>query len=106
MLIVKKILGNIYSDISLSKKIEDSKTNGKSQKLFLTRAEMEKIHLRKETDCGLEIGLTFETGTKLHHGDVLNDETSLIVRCSPIGKLSNSLSLTHANALSSACPRY
>ena len=40
---------------------------------------MEKIHLRKETDSGLEIGLTFETGTKLHHGDVLNGETSLIV---------------------------
>ena len=79
MLIVKKILGNIYSDISLSKKIEDTKTNGKFQKLFLTRAEMEKIHLRKETDSGLEIGLTFETGTKLHHGDVLNGETSLIV---------------------------
>ena len=79
MLIVKKILGNIYSDISLSKKIEDSKTNGKFQKLFLVRAEMEKIHLRKETDSGLEIGLTFETGTKLHHGDVLNGETSLIV---------------------------
>ena len=79
MLIVKKILGNIYSDISLSKKIEDSKTNGKSQKLFLTRAEMEKIHLRKETDCGLEIGLTFETGTKLHHGDVLSDDSLLIL---------------------------
>ena len=79
MLIVKKILGNIYSDISLSNKIEDSKTNGKFQKLFLTRAEMKKIHLRKETDSGLEIGLTFETGTKLHHGDVLNGETSLIV---------------------------
>ena len=46
MLIVKKILGNIYSDVSLGKKIEDYKTNGKSQKLFLTRAEMEKIHLR------------------------------------------------------------
>ena len=79
MLIVKKILGNIYSDISLNKKIEESKINGDLQKLFLSRSEMEKIHLRKETDGGLEIGLTFETGTKLHHGDVLNDETSLIV---------------------------
>ena len=79
MLIIKKILGNIYSDISLNKKFEESKINGNLQKLFLSRSEMEKIHLRKETDGGLEIGLTFETGTKLHHGDVLNDETSLIV---------------------------
>ena len=76
MLIVKKILGNIYSDISLNKKIEESKISGDLQKLFLSRSEMEKIHLRKETDGGLEIGLTFETGTKLHHGDVLNVETS------------------------------
>ena len=79
MLIIKKILGNIYSDISLNKKFEESKITGNLQKLFLSRSEMEKIHLRKETDGGLEIGLTFETGTKLHHGDVLNDETSLIV---------------------------
>ena len=79
MLIVKKILGNIYSDISLNKKIEESKISGDLQKLFLSRSEMEKIHLRKETDGGLEIGLTFETGTKLHHGDVLNGETSLII---------------------------
>jgi urease accessory protein len=79
MLIIKKILGNIYSDISLNKKFEESKITGNLQKLFLSRSEMEKIHLRKETDGGLEIGLTFETGTKLHHGDVLNGETSLIV---------------------------
>ena len=79
MLIIKKILGNIYSDISLNKKFEESKISGDLQKLFLSRSEMEKIHLRKETDGGLEIGLTFETGTKLHHGDVLNGETSLII---------------------------
>jgi len=79
MLIIKKILGNIYNDILLKKKIEESKVNGNLQKLFLSRSEMEKIHLRKETDGGIEIGLTFEAGTKFHHGDVLDGDKSLIL---------------------------
>ena len=79
MLIIKKILGNIYNDTLLNKKIEESKVNGNLQKLFLSRSEMEKIHLRKETDGGIEIGMTFETGTKFHHGDVLNGDKSLIL---------------------------
>ena len=79
MLIIKKILGNIYNDTLLNKKIEDSKLKGNLQKLFLSRSEMEKIHLRKETDGGIEIGMTFETGTKFHHGDVLNGDKSLIL---------------------------
>ena len=79
MLIIKKILGNIYNDTLLNKKIEESKVNGNLQKLFLSRSEMEKIHLRKETDGGIEIGLTFEAGTKFHHGDVLDGDKSLIL---------------------------
>ena len=79
MLIIKKILGNIYNDTLLNKKIEESKVNGNLQKLFLSRSEMEKIHLRKETDDGIEIGLTFEAGTKFHHGDVLDGDKSLIL---------------------------
>ena len=79
MLIIKKILGNIYNDTLLNKKIEESKVSGNLQKLFLSRSEMEKIHLRKETDDGIEIGLTFEAGTKFHHGDVLDGDKSLIL---------------------------
>jgi|TARA_B100000029_G_scaffold102958_1_gene93465 urease accessory protein len=79
MLIIKKKLGNIYNDTVLNKKIQDSEVNVSLQKLFLTRSEMEKIHLRKETDGGIEVGLTFEPGTKFHHGDVLSDDSLLIL---------------------------
>tara|TARA_B100000029_G_C17208214_1_gene827018 strand:+ start:67 stop:570 length:504 start_codon:yes stop_codon:yes gene_type:complete len=79
MLIIKKILGNIYNDTVLNKKIEDLQVNASLQKLFLTRSEMEKIHLRKETNGGIEVGLTFEAGTKFHHGDVLNDDSLWIL---------------------------
>ena len=80
MLIVNTILGNIYKDDQLAKKIEDSKVQGKFRRLLLSRIEMEKTRLRKKTDDGFDIGFVLEPGTKLQHGDVISesDETILI----------------------------
>ena len=80
MLIVNTILGNIYKDDQLAKKIEDSKKQGKFRRLLLSRIEMEKTRLRKKTDDGFDIGFILEPGTKLQHGDVISesDETILI----------------------------
>ena len=80
MLIVNTILGNIYKDDQLAKKIEDSKERGKFRRLLLSRIEMEKTRLRKKTDDGFDIGFVLEPGTKLQHGDVISesDETILI----------------------------
>ena len=80
MLIVNTVLGNIYKDDQLAKKIEDSKGRGKFRRLLLSRIEMEKTRLRKKTDDGFDIGFVLEPGTKLQHGDVISesDETILI----------------------------
>ena len=80
MLIVNTILGNIYKDDQLAKKIEDSKVQGKFRRLLLSRIEMEKTRLRKKTDDGFDIGFVLEPGTKLQHGDIISesDETILI----------------------------
>ena len=80
MLIVNTILGNIYKDDRLAKKIEDSKVQGKFRRLLLSRIEMEKTRLRKKTDDGFDIGFVLEPGTKLQHGDIISesDETILI----------------------------
>ncbi|HIO85081.1 MAG TPA: Urease accessory protein [Candidatus Nitrosopelagicus sp.] len=80
MLIVNIVLGNIYKDDQLAKKIEDSKEQGKFRRLLLSRIEMEKSRLRKKTDDGFDIGFILEPGTKLQHGDVISesDETILI----------------------------
>ena len=80
MLIVNTVLGNIYKDDQLAKKIEDSKELGKFKRLLLSRIEMEKSRLRKKTDDGFDIGFVLEPGTKLQHGDVISesDETILI----------------------------
>jgi len=80
MLIVNTILGNMYKDDQLAKKIEDSKVQGKFRRLLLSRIEMEKTRLRKKTDDGFDIGFVLEPGTKLQHGDIISesDETILI----------------------------
>ena len=80
MLIVNTILGNIYKDDQLAKKIEGSKKQGKFRRLLLSRIEMEKTRLRKKTDDGFDIGFVLEPGTKLQHGDIISesDETILI----------------------------
>ena len=80
MLIVNTILGNIYKDDQLAKKIEESKEQGKFRRLLLSRIEMEKTRLRKKTDDGFDIGFVLEPGTKLQHGDIISesDETILI----------------------------
>ncbi len=80
MLIVNTVLGNIYKDDQLAKKIEDSKEQGKFRRLLLSRIEMEKSRLRKKTDDGFDIGFVLEPGTKLQHGDVISesDESILI----------------------------
>ena len=80
MLTVNTILGNIYKDDQLAKKIEGSKERGKFRRLLLSRIEMEKTRLRKKTDDGFDIGFVLEPGTKLQHGDIISesDETILI----------------------------
>ena len=40
---------------------------------------MEKSRLRTETDDGTELGLSFEPGTTLHNGDVLETDSNLII---------------------------
>ena len=79
MLIVNTILGNIYKDDQLAKKIEDSKKQGKFRRLSLSRIEMEKTRLRKKTDDGFDIGFVLEPGTKLQHGDVISESDEIIL---------------------------
>ena len=78
MLIVKTISGNIHNN-TIKEKIEKAKINGNLQKLFLSRIELEKLHTRKITNDGLEVGLSFESGVKLHDGDILDAGSVLIL---------------------------
>ena len=79
MLIVNTVLGNIYKDSKLAKKIEDAKQQGKFRRLILSRTEMEKSRLRKKTDDGFDIALALDLGTKLQHGDIISESNETIL---------------------------
>ena len=79
MLVINTILGNVYDESNLSQRIEDARNNQTLKQLFLSRDQMEKSRLRTETEDGEELGLSFEPGTVLHNGDVLEIDSTLIV---------------------------
>ena len=60
--------------------ISDKKINLKNtERLQLTRTELEKTRLRKETDKGTDIGLALDSGILLHDGDILTEGSRTIV---------------------------
>ena len=79
MLLINSILGNAYNGSNLKEKIENATQNHTVKQLFLSRSDMEKSRLRTETDDGTEIGLSFEPGTILKNGDVLETDSNLII---------------------------
>tara|TARA_X000001036_G_C20533793_1_gene747326 strand:+ start:475 stop:981 length:507 start_codon:yes stop_codon:yes gene_type:complete len=79
MLVINSILGNAYNGKHLESKIQTAKGNNTLKRLFLTRTQMEKSHLRTETEDGIEIGLSLEPGTVLHNGDVLEVNSNLVI---------------------------
>ena len=79
MLVINSILGNAYHGKHIDSKIQSAKQNNTLKRLFLTRAEMEKSRLRTETEDGVEVGLSFEPGTVLHNGDVLEVNSNLVI---------------------------
>ncbi len=79
MLVADTVLGNSYNGNDLKEKLTFAKQNNSLRRLFLSRTQMEKSHLRVETENGLEIGLSLEPGTVMHNGDVLEIDSHLIV---------------------------
>ena len=79
MLLVNSVFGNVYKDFQLKEKIDHAEKQGELKQLFLSRTEMEKSHQRKNTEDGMEIGLSLEAGTTLHNGDVLSNGIELIL---------------------------
>ena len=79
MLKITKISGNIFDDIELKKRFEDLDKHGKCERLKVSRQELEKTRLRKNTDMGADVGLSFDDGTRIRHGDVIMAEEKFIL---------------------------
>ena len=78
MLKITKISGNVFDD-ELRKRFEILDKQGKCERLQVSRQELEKTRLRKNTDKGTDVGLSFNGSTKLNHGDVLISEDRFIL---------------------------
>lgn len=76
MININSILGNIFKETS------SESTN--FEKLIISRIDLEKRILRKNTDLGTDIGINLDSGIKLQHGDIIgNNETKIIVEQIP-----------------------
>ncbi len=76
MININSILGNISQETRLKS------TN--FEKLIISRIDLEKRILRKNTDLGTDIGINLDSGIKLQHGDIIgNNETKIIVEQIP-----------------------
>lgn len=74
MLQITHVIGNIFSDERLAKF-----DTGTFEHLKMTRGELEKNRLRRETDRGTDVAISLDPGTRLHNGDVLEEESKMIL---------------------------
>lgn len=74
MLKITSIAGNIFHDKKFG-----SLRDGDFERLKISRAELEKNRIRRETDRGTDVGLLLESGAMLHDGDVLDSDGKMIV---------------------------
>jgi urease accessory protein len=76
---VNSPIGNIFLDEEF-----DELKSGNSEKLKISRMELEKRILRRKTDRGTDVGLNLEPGVKLRHGDVIkNGDMKIVVEQLP-----------------------
>lgn len=79
MLTVTSIAGNIFHD-----KKFDSKQIQEFERIQVSRFELEKSRIRKQTNRGTDVGLALNEGKALHHGDILtNNEKFFVVEQLP-----------------------
>ncbi len=76
MIKINSVIGNIFENRDLEKY--------NFEKLKITRMELEKRILRRQTNNGIDVGITLEPGIKLHNGDVVgNEETKILIEQIP-----------------------
>lgn len=92
VLTVTSIAGNIFTNERYAEKYRRAKTAGECERLLISRMEMEKLRLRRSTDKGTDIGLVLDTGSRLHHGDVLAAEKFIVLEQLPEKVVSISMS--------------
>lgn len=81
-IIVKSVVGNIHKSGRLSKEYRKMKAAGKSETMSLSRADMQRMRMRRKTDAGSDVGIIMQPDAGLSDGDVLVNtrEKFIVVR--------------------------
>jgi urease accessory protein len=81
-IIVRSVVGNIHKSTFLSKEYRKMKAAGKSETMSLSRADTQRMRLRRRTDSGSDVGIIMQPDARLRDGDVLvsTREKFIVVR--------------------------
>ncbi|MGI0060848.1 MAG: urease accessory protein UreE [Nitrosotalea sp.] len=78
MLTITSIAGNIFHDKDLMDKFKQMESQKRCERVKISRLELERGRMRKNTDLGTDIGLVLDS--RLYHGDVvLSDQERFIM---------------------------
>lgn len=86
MLTVDHIIGNIYNDDQLGDTYKKYVSKQQGETLLITRTESQRQRMRKVSNKGTDIALSFHSGSRhLKHGDVivLDDNQMVVVEIEP-----------------------
>ena len=79
MFTITAITGNIFNNKKLMTRFKQMESLKKCERLKISRLEMERSRIRKKTDLGTDIGLSLDSGVRLHHGDVIMSNLKFII---------------------------
>jgi urease accessory protein len=81
-IIVRSVVGNIHKSMLLAREYRKMKSAGKSETMSLSRADMQRLRLRRKTDAGSDLGIIMQPDSRLEDGDVLvfTKEKFIVVR--------------------------
>ena len=85
MIKISSIVGNIFHDKEFAERFEKLQKTESCELIKVTRAELDKTRLRRQTDKGTDVGLVLDSESRLHNGDVLlsNPERFIVVEQMP-----------------------
>jgi urease accessory protein len=71
VIIIDSVIGNINNDRKLKEKYDEMSSKNCCERIKISRLESQRSRMRKRSDRGTDLALTFPPGTRLKHGDVI-----------------------------------
>jgi urease accessory protein len=85
MITISSVVGNVFRDAQLRERFQKTRKTESCELVKISRSELEKTRLRRQTDKGTDVGVVLELPKKLHNGDVLlsNQDKFIVIEQLP-----------------------